>query len=241
LGYSLLISETDFQGLAQSLENATSRVIDGVVLYAPSLHISDEQLLEISAGIPFVRRDYLPGSKVAWVGFDQVYASQLAIDYLLKMGHHRIAEITPPRHYHNGHWRHQGAVDTLAQHGLALAATVEGDYTIQSGYTGAMALLDSQVDFTAVVAGTDKMALGAIHAFRERGLSVPEDISIIGFDNAEVAAFTYPPMTTVEFKFDKQDEIVVKYLIELINDPEIELHQRILTPSLVIRDSVRQL
>lgn len=241
LGYSLLVSETDAKGLAQALENAASRLIDGVIIYAPNLNIDDQDLLDMSHGIPFVRRDYVPNSKLAWVGFDQPYAAQVASDFLIEMGHTQIVEISPPRDFHNGHWRHEALVEALNQHGIPLQGTFSGDYTIQSGYDGAVELLDSGFPFTAVVAGTDKMAMGAIHAFRERGLRIPEDISIIGFDNAEIAAFTYPPLTTVEFKFDKQDELAVKYLIDLIKDPEMELHHRILTPSLVIRESVRQL
>ena len=70
LGYSLLVSETDLEGFAKTLENAASRLVDGIILYAPQLEMSDEELLEISLGIPLVRRDYVPGSKIAWVGFD---------------------------------------------------------------------------------------------------------------------------------------------------------------------------
>jgi LacI family transcriptional regulator len=157
------------------------------------------------------------------------------------LGHRQIAEISPPRHYHNGYWRHQGYLDTLDAHGLRPGPNTAGDYSMQSGYAGALQLLDSGQPFTAVVVGTDKMALGALHAMRERGLSVPEDVSIIGFDNSELAAFVAPPLTTIEFKFDKQDELAVKYLVELIKDPKLEVHQRVLMPELIVRQSTRRL
>jgi DNA-binding LacI/PurR family transcriptional regulator len=237
LGYSLLVSETSVDHLPKAMESAASRLVDGIILYAPNLHIPDDELLEISQEIPLVRRDYVPDSKIAWVGFDQVRAAQLAIEYLIELGHTRIAEISPPRHYHNGYWRHRTYIETLRQHDLTPGPMAEGDYSMQSGYDGALALLDSGKPFSSVIVGTDKMALGALHAFREHGLRVPDDISVIGFDNSELAAFVAPPLTTVEFKFEKQDDLAVKYLVELIHDPDIELHQRILLPQLVVRHS----
>ena len=239
LGYSLLVSDTTISDLPKAFESAASRLVDGVVLYAPNMEITDKELIKMSHNIPFVRRDYVPNSKLAWVGFNQVYATELAVEHLIELGHHQIAEISPPRHYHNGHWRHYGFVETLKRHGLTPGPTVEGDYSMQSGYDGARWLLSYGENFSAIVIGTDKMALGALHALREQHIRVPEDISIVGFDNSELAAFAAPPLTTVEFKFDKQDEMVVKYLVELIKDPEMEIHQRVLTSELIIRQSTR--
>jgi DNA-binding LacI/PurR family transcriptional regulator len=216
-------------------------MVDGVVLYAPNLQVSDEELLDICQGMPFVRRDYVPGSKVAWVGFDQVHAAQLAVDHLVEMGHCHIAEICPDLRYINGYWRHRGWEEALHAHGLTPGPSVSGVYSMQSGYEGALALLDSGQTFSAIVTGTDKMALGAMRALRERGVRIPEDISIVSMDNAELAAYVDPPLTTVEFKFEKQDELVVKYLVELIRDPEMEVHQRVLMPNLIVRESTRKI
>ncbi|MBO0796270.1 MAG: substrate-binding domain-containing protein, partial [Ktedonobacteraceae bacterium] len=91
----------------------------------------------------------------------------------------------------------------------------------------------------ALLVGTDTMALGAMRAIRERGRRIPDDISVISFDNAEVAAYTEPPLTTVGFKFAQQDTIAIKYLIELLTDSDMELHQRVLLPDLVVRESTR--
>jgi LacI family transcriptional regulator len=239
VGYGLLVSDTSRKDLPKAFENAASRLVDGVVLYAPNLDITDDELLAISHNIPFVRRDYVPDSKLAWVGFNQIHATQLAVEHLIQLGHQQIAEITPPLHYHNGYWRHQGYVDTLNRHGLKAGPSISGDYSMQSGYDAALWLLGCGQPFTALIVGTDKMAVGALHALRENGVRVPDDVSVVGFDNSELAAFVAPPLTTIEFRFDKQDEMVVKYLVELIKDPEIQLHQRVLTSELIIRQSTR--
>jgi DNA-binding LacI/PurR family transcriptional regulator len=239
LGYSLLVSDTNLQDLHKAFENAASRLVDGVVLYAPNLDITDNDLIEISHNIPFVRRDYVPNSKLAWVGFNQVTATQQAIEHLIGLGHREIAEISPPRHYHNGYWRHHTYLETLNRHGLKAGPNIAGDYSMQSGYEATLGILASGQPFTAIVVGTDKMALGSLHALREHNIRVPEDVSMVGFDNSELAAFVAPPLTTVEFKFDKQDEMVVRYLVELIKDPEMEIHQRVLTSELIVRQSTR--
>ena len=240
LGYSLLVSECEVHELGATLESATSRLVDGVVMYAPNLQVSDEALLDICGNMPLVRRDYVPGSKVAWVGFDQVHAARLAVDHLVGLGHCHIAEICPDLRYLNGYWRHRGWEEALAAHGLTPGPSVSGVYNMQSGYEGALALLDSRKPFTAIVIGTDKMALGAMRALRERGIRIPDDVSIVSMDNAELAAYVDPPLTTVEFKFEKQDELVVKYLVELIRDPDMQVHQRVLMPSLIVRESTRE-
>lgn len=239
--YSLLVSEADTPGLEAAFENAAARLVDGVVMYAPRLRMTDQELLALSRGLPLVRRDYVPGSKLAWVGFDQVHATRLAVEHLIQLGHRQIAAIPPSSEILNGYWRFTAWKNILHEYGLTPGAAFDGNYSMRSGYEAAQRLVDSGNPFTAVMIGTDNMALGALRAFRERGLRVPDDISVISFDNTEFAAFIEPPLTTVDFKFFRQDEVAVKYLIELIANPNMELHQRVLTPDLIIRESTRRL
>ncbi|MBV9712271.1 MAG: substrate-binding domain-containing protein, partial [Ktedonobacteraceae bacterium] len=70
---------------------------------------------------------------------------------------------------------------------------------------------------------------------------IPDDVSVISFDNAELAAFTEPPLTTIDFDFSQQNAMAINYLIELLNDPDMILHQRVLLPNLVVRASTRKL
>jgi LacI family transcriptional regulator len=240
-GYHLLISETETDGLAAALDSAAARLVDGILMYAPRLKMSDEDLLELGHGIPMVRRDYVPGSNLAWVGFDQAYATRLTVEHLIKLGHRQIAAIPPMRDLITGYWRYNTWRSVLLEHGLEPGPYCEGDYSIRSGYEAARALVASGQPFTGIMAGTDYMALGAIAGLREEGLRVPDDISIVSFDNSELATYIEPPLTTIDFKFSKQDEMAVKYLLELIQDPTIELHQRILRADLIVRQSTRAL
>jgi LacI family transcriptional regulator len=239
-GYSLLVTTTDAEHLGLAFDNAAARLSDGVIMYAPSLRITDDQLVALSDGMPLVRRDYVPDSKLAWVGFDQVYSTRVAIEYLIDLGHRHIAAIPPLSRYVNGHWRHIMWEVTLRQHGLEPGPVSESDFTMSGAYEATNRILATQLPFSAILVGSDTMAMGVLHALRERCLHVPDDVSLISFDNAELAAYTDPPLTTINFKFAQQDVIAVKYLADLVNLPEMELHQRILLPDLVIRGSARK-
>ena len=81
------------------------------------------------------------------------------------------------------------------------------------------------------------MALGAMSALRERGLRIPDDVSIVGFDNTEFAMYLDPPLTTVGVKFAKQDEMAVRYLVDIISNPDMDLYQHVLMPDLIVRES----
>ncbi len=240
-GYSLLISETSLADLTDAFEDAAAHLMDGVLMYAPRLQIGDDDLLAMANGIPFVRRDFVPGSKLAWVGFDQAYAARLATEHILALGHTQVAAISPSPELLNGYWRHNTWKNVLLEHGLQPGPVAVGDYSMHSGYEAAQSIIASGQPFTAVVVGSDNMALGALRALSEHGLRVPEDVSVIGYDNTEHSRYTTPSLTTIDFRFAKQDELAVKFLIELIHDPQLELHQRVLMSDLIIRESTRAL
>jgi LacI family transcriptional regulator len=236
-GYDLLVTSTTERELGKALENAASRLVDGVIMHAPRLHITDDTLLELCDGLPLVRRDYVPDSKLAWVGFDQEYATRLATEHLIALGHRQIAAIPPSLELINGYWRYTSWQQTLQKHGLKPGPMCASEYSIRGAYEAMRTILATAAPFSALVVGTDIMAVGVMGALREQGLRVPEDVSIVGFNNTELSAFTDPPLTTIEFKFDQQDATAVKYLIELLHDPEMNLHRRVLSPNLIIRKS----
>lgn len=238
-GYNMLISETTYEGLEAAFDSVAARLVDGVLLYAPRLRIHDDELLALSNGVPFVRRDYVPTSKLAWVGFDQAYATRIAVEHLIEQGHRQIASIPPTLELINGYWRTTTFKQVLREHDLEPGPMVEGDYSARSGYEAALSMVKSGQPFTAMMAGTDYMAMGALRALRECGLRVPDDVSMVSFDNAEVSMYTDPALTTVDFRFDKQDEMAVKYLMEIISDPDMEPHHRVLMADLVVRESTR--
>ncbi len=246
-GYMAIYSECTSSTLGQTLELAAARLVEGIFLYAPRLYIDDDDLLTLSHGIPVVRRDFALGSKkITWVGFDQVRATQLAVQHLIDLGHYQIAEVTGTLRAINASLRHETWQKTLRANGLDLGPSVSGDFSttqsaMQTGYEGMRQILEGGAPFTAVVIANDNMTIGAVHALREQGLRIPDDVSVVSFDNAPHAQFLDPPLTTVDFDFDLQNKLAFQFLFELIKDSETAPHQHVLLPNLIVRDSTRPL
>jgi LacI family transcriptional regulator len=122
-----------------------------------------------------------------------------AVDHLVELGHRKIGLIEGPEGFRSAFERREGFLGAMQAHGLAVPPEwhVQGNYRFDSGLTAAAALLDTPDRPTAIFASNDEMAAGAFHAARQRNLTVPDDLSIIGFDDSPIAAHMWPPMTTV--------------------------------------------
>jgi DNA-binding LacI/PurR family transcriptional regulator len=238
LGYHFIISAITEQEFVSTLDSASSRFVDGLILVPMTpLRHDYEALLKLSRGTPFVQIGAKLGATIPSVIYDQVQGGRLATQHLIDLGHQRLAEISGPLHNHDGHDRHISWLATLRDSGLPPGPSVEGDFTIESGHELMHRLLDEGADFTGVVVGNDSMALGAYTALRERGLRVPEDISIVGFDDIPESAHLVPRLTTVRQDFHLLGRLAVEYVVSMIENPDTPVHQRVLQPSLIVRDS----
>jgi LacI family transcriptional regulator len=128
-------------------------------------------------------------------------AVRTAIEYLIGQGHRRIGLVAGPHGFRSGRERRLGFEDALDAAGIALPRSfiADGNYTFDSGLIAAERLLDLMPRPTAIFSSNDEMAAGVIHAARQRGLEVPRDLSIIGFDDTPIAAHVWPPLTTVRW------------------------------------------
>ena len=118
---------------------------------------------------------------------------------------------------------------------------MQGDWAASGGDHASYELLKGGSSFTGVVVGNDQMALGAMRALREHGLRIPDDVSVVGFDDIPEAPYFEPPLTTVRQNFAALGEQSVEYLVSLIENPHTSLHQRVLYPQFVERLSTRRL
>ncbi|MBI5960423.1 MAG: LacI family DNA-binding transcriptional regulator [Chloroflexi bacterium] len=245
--YFAVYSECTPKMLPRMFDMAAARMVEGVFLYAPKLQIDDDDLLKMSHNIPIVRRDFAFASKkITWVGFDQVRATHLAVHHLLDLGHREIAMVTGTLKAINASWRYATWREMLIERGIEPGPSAEGDYStrqsaLQTGYDGMCQIIQSRRRFSAVVVATDNMALGVRSALREYGLRVPEDVSLVSFDDAPHARFMDPPLTTVAMDFDLQNRLAFQFLFERISHPDIEPHPHMLLPDLVVRQSTREI
>jgi LacI family transcriptional regulator len=245
--YSAMYTDCALKDLPQALERATLHMAEGIFLYAPKLRINDADLLAMCHGIPIVRRDFVLDSKlITWVGYDQVRATQLAVQHLVDLGHRDIAVITGTLQAINAYWRYETWKKTLIENGLEPGPSAHGDYSttknaVETGYEGMCNILERGVPFSAVLVANDYMAIGVMHAQRSHRLRIPEDVSVVSYDNSPHAAFLDPPLTTVEFNFDLQSRLALQFLFDRIKEPDTEPHQHVLLPNLIVRRSTHPL
>ena len=240
VGYDLIftsVSDTTLESIRTAVDHVRRWEVDGLLMIAPTHEVTCEDLEALCGNTPVVQIGTRPGARAPSVVVDQALGSRLITEHLLALGHRQFCEISGPRQWFDAEARHQGWLATLREAAIAPGRALEGDWTARSGYALAQQLIAEGVPFTALVVGNDQMALGAIRALQEHGLRVPEDVSVVGFDDIPEAAFFSPPLTTIRQEFGMLGSKAVEYLLSLIADPDQPPEQRVTTPAFVPRQS----
>jgi DNA-binding LacI/PurR family transcriptional regulator len=194
---------------------------------------SIDLLREVSSGIPTLVVKAEPEDDYFTVSVDQSSGAVLAAQHLIDLGHRDMLHIAGPLDWLDARSRERAWREHLARAGLTARETVVGDWTADFGYA-----FGQTVDptFTAVFAANDQMALGLIHAFSERGISVPNDVSIVGFDDVREAKHFLPPLTTVRQDFRALGSLSVATLLAELEGDDIP-RRTLLDPELIVRAS----
>ena len=178
-------------------------------------------------------------SGIPSVSTDDRNASIAAYEHLAALGHERIGLLIGPLCYLPVVRKIEGFREAAAAAGVgadvADARISESMYSVEGGFAGAQSLLDAGV--TGIVAASDMMALGAIRAVRERGLDVPDDISVVGFDDTDLMRFTDPPLTTVRQPVQQIAELAASLLIAQITGQRVEQREFLVRGELIGRSS----
>jgi len=164
-----------------------------------------------------------------------------AVEYLISLGHRRIGFISGRSELQSAVRRLQGYKDGLARAGIPLDPGLiqTGDYSRKTGFACAQRLLNLCDPPTAIFASNDQSATGAIKAVLEAGLHVPDDISVVGFDNVPEVAYAHPRLTTVDQSIEKMGYIATEMLISLIDGESLESNVYKVPTHLIVRDSCR--
>ncbi len=217
--------------------------VDGMfVLNAWSTDASIRELAE--ANVPFVLvNGKLTGEEnMPYVGFDNRGGVKIAIDHLVKMGHERIGIINGRMTTTNALERFQSFQENLSIHKLDFQQdwVADGDFEEEGGYKAALKILSAVRRPSAILCASDLMAIGAVRALREKGVNVPGDISIIGFDNMEEAAYHEPPLTTVAFSAYEMGKLAARKMFQMISEEELVEKASVLQAELIERESTRK-
>jgi DNA-binding LacI/PurR family transcriptional regulator len=198
VGYALVLQVVNGE---QAERDAYSRFahearVDGVFL--TDLRVEDERPSELAAlGMPCVLLGSTGGEDTAVIGLDDAAGVRRAVRHLHALGHQRIAHVAGADRYVHSRVRREAWADEMAQLGLEPGPVVEGDFTGASGARATHELLDHPQSPTAIIYANDIMAIAGISAAIDRGIRVPHDLSIVGFDDIPLAPYVIPPLTTV--------------------------------------------
>ena len=244
LGYRVLIGET--QGKQERLDYyadmVLTRMADGLILLGSLLPTIVKAELDggLVQKIPLVLAcERNEGLDCPTVAIDNVAAGKLAVEHLLARGCRRIATITGPPANTLSQDRLRGFSEALLAAGLPTtgAGIVEGDFSIDSGYIAMQGLLDAATVPDGVFCANDEMAIGAQLAIRERGLAMPADIAIIGFDDLRFGAFASPPLTTIRQPTTQLGETAMRMMDAVLRKLPLEQRNVVLVHELVERQS----
>lgn len=200
-GYNLIIfCEANSQSAA-SYSFLKENIVDGAIIM--SSNITDKEVLELSStGLPLVLLDRkLDSSDVCSVLIDNRKGASEAVRHLIELNHKKIGFINGPENSYDNADRFKGYLDTLCSYGLDAKDSyiLKGAFTEQSGYDVMKKFLDESREIpTAFFSANDEMLIGAMRAIKEKGLQVPEDIALIGFDDIQAATYVHPTISTIK-------------------------------------------
>ncbi|WP_250443016.1 LacI family DNA-binding transcriptional regulator [Actinotalea sp. C106] len=220
-----------------AIEGLLRQRVDGIVLIVMDIGVL-EMVRALDLSVPVVAAASSSRRSPLLVQIDQYRGARAAVRHLAELGHTRIAHIAGPARAADAVERIRGWRDELAERGLPVVDLVYGDWSAEGGYR-----VGKEMDLApgmAVFTSNDLTALGLMSALRERSLSVPEDISIVGFDDIPEAGFLYPPLTTVRQNFAALGELMLQKVLVTLEEGADETTDTPLATKLVVRESTRK-
>jgi DNA-binding LacI/PurR family transcriptional regulator len=228
------ISTSDPESIRAGLDFLLSQSIEALVVLAPQVGVF-EALTEMSIDVPFVTLEAPGLDPGRSISVDQTRGARMAVHHLIELGHTEIVHLAGPLDWLEAQSRLEGYRAELLATGLRPRDPIVGDWTADFGYRAGRGLLAAR-DFTAVFCGNDQMALGVLHAFREAGVDVPGELSVVGFDDTPEAAHFAPALTTIRQNFLEIGNRAVALLLAELGG-ETNLDHEPIAPELVVRAS----
>ncbi len=225
--------------LIEALENVRAWAVDGIILIVPVAGLTYEEILAHSANTPLVQIDSQRSPDIPSVIIDETYGTRQVVEHLIGQGHTAFYEICGPLDWFSAQTRHAACLQTFEAHGMPAPPFAEANWTVSGGYRAAKRILETGQRFSAIICANDSMAFGAIRALYEAGLSVPEDVSVVGFDDIPEAAYFFPPLTTIRRNLIQFGMAGFEHLVQIMDNSEVTARQKVLVPRIIYRDSTR--
>ncbi|WEK55055.1 MAG: LacI family DNA-binding transcriptional regulator [Candidatus Cohnella colombiensis] len=238
-GYDLLYLTLDWNPEYSLVRHCLSRNVEGVLIFGfQENDLNFEEIIQSEIPTVFIDLDMM-GRRAGYVTSENVESIKNAVYYLHELKHRKIAFVNGHLDSYVGKQRFEGYRRGIQELGLPYFAEYIsiGDFTKESGYAAMKGFMQLEEPPTAVVCSSDMIAIGVIEAAGEAGLSIPQDLSVIGFDDIELAKHTIPALTTVHQDFDTIGNQSILLLNDLINTPHSPPPALIIPTKFVIRKS----
>lgn len=245
-GYSLILCNTDgdAERMNRSLETLLQKRVDGLLIMCTENHRPSKDAISRYPSLPIVMMDWSPfEGSIDVIQDNALLGGEMATDYLIRHGYSRIACITGPLDKTTAQERLNGYRQAMKKAGLEILPgyEVSSDFEFGGGLVAMEQLLMLPEPPHAVFASNDAMAVGVYQALYQRGLRVPDDVAVVGYDDIQLAQYLMPPLTTIHQPKDSLGELAVDALLHRLQEPESEPQVLVLTPELVVRQSVGSL
>jgi DNA-binding LacI/PurR family transcriptional regulator len=237
-GYFIIVASLKAltrESVTEAIERLRLHGVDGILIIAP-YDDAVQALVDISAEVPLVAVESGPARGIPVACVDQFQGACAATRHLLELGHETVWHIAGPANFLEARERADGWRATLLQAGAPVHEPRLGDWSARSGYEHGQAL-SAETGLTAIFVANDQMALGVLRALHEAGRAVPDQVSVIGFDDVPEAPYFMPPLTTIRQDFDEMGKEGVRVLLDRITSGDGIPAGRAVAPELIVRAS----
>ncbi len=239
-GYQLLLGNTqkDANREYQYLDLLKQKKADGIILL--TARMKKQIIEELAEQFPVVLAcEYIEGSNIPTVSIDNIISAKKMTEHLLRLGHQRIGYLSGSMDIILSRDRLRGFKQCMSEHGLRTESILiqEGDFTYSTGYNLMLKLLALEDPPTAVFAGNDEMAIGAIKAIKKLGLNVPKDITVVGFDGIQLGTIVQPRLTTIVQPMFEMGVQAMQLLLKQLEGERVTQSTIVLQGKLLVRNS----
>jgi DNA-binding LacI/PurR family transcriptional regulator len=229
------LTSVDRPSIEAAIDHLMYQAVEGLVVIAPQVRVFDA-LEDMLLDVPFVTLQSTGRLDDHALSVDQIAGARLATRHLIELGHRSIYHLAGPQDWIEAEARMRGFLDEMGAMDVPTTAPILGDWTADFGYHAGRELLRVR-DFTAIFSSNDQMALGLMHAIREAGLTVPGDVSIVGFDDIPEARHFWPPLTTVRQDFAELGRRCIALLLSELAGERTAAYVGTIQPELIVRAS----
>ena len=241
-GYALLVKELNAFApvdVVPVIDFLVAHRVEGIIFAIPEMETNVRTVqAQLPPGCPpIVFLKTQPSAEFTTIGIDNVAGGRKATEHLIALGRRRIAHLSGPLDWREARDRRSGWLEALRAAGLGAGPRFEGSWTSASGAAAFEQMLAVQPDLDAIFVANDQMALGVLHVAHPRGIRVPDDVAVVGFDGMPESAQFIPSLTTLDQPLGELGRLAVDELLEHVDGDRGEVKTVVVETELIVRDS----